>query len=267
MHIDHPAVDLRVLRYRSVAAGSTYSMVLGMGLFGIMFAIPIFVQNYLHFSAFQSGLLLLPGALASAGTMMILGRVVSRFDSRILVATGALVTVGVGLVLMRLNPNSGTSSLFWPMLVRGIGTVLMFLPLSLATLGGVPKKDVPSAAGFYNLTRQLGSSVGVAVLTTLLVRQQTVHRAVLVEKITLFRPESLSRLAAMTAGFGRHSGDAVAGHSQALRALDGIVNAQAGVLAFDDIFRYVALLFTVSLPLILLLGKGPTKQPLSADVH
>ncbi len=267
MNIDLPAVDLRVLRYRSVAAGSTYSMVLGMGLFGIMFAIPIFVQNYLHFSAFQSGLLLLPGALASAGTMMILGRVVSRFDARFLVATGALVTVGVGLVLMRLNPDSGTSSLFWPMIVRGIGTVLMFLPLSLATLGGVPKKDVPSAAGFYNLTRQLGSSVGVAVLTTLLVRQQTVHRAVLVEKITLFRPESLSRLAAMTAGFGRHSGDAVAGHSQALRALDSIVNAQAGVLAFDDIFRYVALLFTVSLPLILLLGKGPTKQPLPADVH
>ena len=265
--IDHPAVDLRVLRHRSVAAGSTYSIVLGMGLFGIMFAIPIFVQNYLHFSAFQSGLLLLPGALAAAGTMMILGRFVSRFDPRFLVATGALVTVGVGLVLMRLNPDSGTSSLFWPLLVRGIGTVLMFLPLSLATLGGVPKRDVPSAAGFYNLTRQLGSSIGVAVLTTLLVRQQTVHRAVLVEKITLFRPESLSRLTAMTAGFGRHSGDAVAGHSQALRALDSIVNAQAGVLAFDDIFRYVAILFTVSLPLILLLGKGPTKQPLSAEVH
>jgi len=265
--VDHPAVDLRVLRYRSVAAGSTYSMVLGMGLFGIMFAVPIFVQNYLHFSAFQSGLLLLPGALAAAGTMIILGRFVGRFDPRILVAMGALVTVGVGLVLMRLNPDSGTSSLFWPLLVRGIGTVLMFLPLSLATLGGVPKRDVSSAAGFYNLTRQLGSSVGVAVLTTLLARQQAVHRAVLVEKITLFRPESLSRLAAMTAGFGGHSGDTVAGHAQALRALDGIVNAQAGVLAFDDIFLYVALLFTVSLPLILLLGKGSNKQTISADVH
>jgi len=255
------------LRYRSVAAGSTYSMVLGMGLFGIMFAVPIFVQNYLHFSAFQSGLLLLSGALAAAGTMIILGRFVGRFDPRILVAMGALVTVGVGLVLMRLNPDSGTSSLFWPLLVRGIGTVLMFLPLSLATLGGVPKRDVSSAAGFYNLTRQLGSSVGVAVLTTLLARQQAVHRAVLVEKITLFRPESLSRLAAMTAGFGGHSGDTVAGHAQALRALDGIVNAQAGVLAFDDIFLYVALLFTVSLPLILLLGKGSNKQTISADIH
>lgn len=265
--IDYPAVDLRVLRHRSVAAGSTYSMVLGMGIYGIMFAVPVFVQNYLHFTAMQSGLIQLPGAMAAAVTMVIMGKVVSRVDPRILVGIGALLTVAVGLTLMRLNPDTGTASLFWPLLTRNIGSVMMFLPLSLATLGGIPKKDVPSAAGFYNLTRQLGSSIGIAILTTLLARQQAVHRAVIVEKITLFRPESLTRLRVMAAGFGRHSGDPVAGQHQALRALDGIVNAQSGLLAFADIFFYVAIIFAVSLPLLLLLGKGNKKDPDLAGAH
>jgi len=258
----HPAVDLRVLRYRSVVAGSAYSMILGMGIYGIMFAVPVFVQNYLHFNATQSGILQMPGALASAVMMLVLGRFFSgRVDARVLVATGALVTVATCLLLREMNPDTGTQSLFWPLILRGAGSVLMFLPLALATLGGIPKRDVAAASGFFNLTRQLGSSVGIAVLTTLLARQESVHRAALVEKVTLFQYKTLSRIDVMTSVFGAHGGDPVASKHRALITLDRIIDSQSALLAFGDMFFYVAIIFFVSLPLVLLLGAGKKQDP------
>lgn len=265
----HPAVDLHVLRYRSVVAGSAYSMVLGMGIYGIMFAVPVFVQEYLHFNATQSGILQMPGALASAVMMIILGRFFSgRVDARIMVAIGALATVATCKILSNLNPDTGTTSLFWPLILRGLSSVLMFLPLTLATLGGIPKKDVAAASGFFNLTRQLGSSIGIAVLTTMLARQEAFHRAVLVEKATLFHTPTLARLNMMAAGFDSRVGDPVANQHRALTALDRIVDGQAGLLAFGDIFFYVAAIFFVSLPLVFLLGAGKKQDPaLLAETH
>ncbi|MEJ1973132.1 MAG: MFS transporter [Lacunisphaera sp.] len=137
--IDYPAVDLRVLRHRSLAAGSAYSLVLGMGLYGVMFAVPIFVQDYLHFTATQSGMLLMPGALAAAVMMIIMGKVSGKADPRILIACGALTTVATAVLLASINPDTGTDSLFLPLVLRGLGSVMMFVPLSLATLGSLPK--------------------------------------------------------------------------------------------------------------------------------
>ena len=130
-----PAVDLRVLHHKSLAAGSLYSGILGMGLYGTLFAVPLFAQGILGFSATQTGWLLAPGALASAITMMLLGKISTKIDARILIAVGA---VGLSIVmfdLAKITPQTGSDNLFWPLLWRGAMTVLMFLPLSLATLG------------------------------------------------------------------------------------------------------------------------------------
>ncbi len=264
--INYPAVDLRVLRYRSLAAGSIYSLVLGMGIYGVIFAIPVFVQDYLHFSAMQSGFLQIPGAIAAGVTMVIMGKVSGRFDARALVGMGALVTVGTAMMLSTINPNTGVHSLFWPLIWRSVGSVMMFLPLSLATLGSLPKDKIASGAGFYNLTRQLGSSIGIAVITTLLVHREAAHRAVLVERINLFQPAAMSRRDVFTAAFVRHSSDAVMTHHQAFRALDGIVNAQAALKSYADIFRYVGIIFLLTLPLLLFLDKGKNKAA-AAEAH
>lgn len=267
LSVEHPAVDLRVLRHRSVAAGSLYSMVMGMGIYGIIFAIPVFVQNDLHFTATQSGLLQMPGALAAAGMMIVVGKFSNRFDPRLLIATGALVTVYCAVLFMRMNPDTGVHSLFWPLIYRSIGSVLMFVPLSLATLGGLPKSEIPAGSGFYNLTRQLGSSVGIALITTFVARQEAVHRAVLVEKLTLFEPQTMARLQAWMAGLARHSADHEGIRRQALHLLDRVVNGQATLLAFSDVFFCVAAAFLLSLPLLLLLGKGSPKDADLSSVH
>lgn len=268
LSIDFPAVDLRVLKHRSLAAGSLYSLVLGMGLYGVIFAVPIFVQNNLHFTAMQSGELQMPGALASAITMIIVGRrLAGKFDARILVSCGALTMAGAALLLSHINPNTGTQTLFWPLIIRGIGTVFMFLPLSLATLGSLPKHQVAAGSGFYNLTRQLGSSIGIAVITTLLAQREAVHRAVLTEKVTEFQPAVQARLDLLQAGFAQSTSDPVAAHQQALSVLDRLIDGQSALLSFADVFWYVAAAFVCSLPLLLLLNKGTNRSVAAAAAH
>lgn len=262
---DAPAVNLRVLKHRSLAAGSLYSLVLGMGLYGVVFAVPIFAQNNLHFTAMQSGMLQMPGAFASAVTMIIVGRkLVTRFDARLLVAFGALSMTTAALMLAQINPDTGTETLFWPLIIRGIGTVFMFLPLSLAALGSLPRSDVAAGSGFYNLTRQLGSSIGIAAITTMLAQREAVHRSILVEKVTDFQPATQARMELLQSGFVQAGGDVTHAHAQALSVIDRIINGQAALLSFGDVFFYVAAAFVASLPLILLLSKGRNAQAAAA---
>jgi len=258
LSIDYPAVDLRVLRFRSLAAGSLYSLILGMGLYGVIFAIPVFVQDYLHFTAMQSGILQIPSAVASAFAMILMGKVSGRVDARLLIAAGALITVSAALELAGIDPSTNAGSLFLPLFLRGLGSVCMFLPLSLATLGNLPQDKIASGSGFYNLTRQLGSSIGIAAITTLLAHREAVHRSTLIEHVSAAQAPTAVRLGYLEGAFARHGADAPGIHRQAAMVLDRIVDAQAMLLSFADVFRYVAAAFIVSLPLLLLLGRGRT---------
>lgn len=266
---DNPVVDLRVLRHRSLWAGCIASSVLGMGLYGAMFAVPIFAQNVMHYTSQQTGMLMLPGALASACAMPVMARLLKTFEPRILVAGGSVLVICSLWMLSRMNPQTGEDSLFWPLLVRGFGTVMMFLPMSMATFGAVPVKDVSKATGLYNLTRQMGGSIGIAVLTTVLSSRTAFHRAVLVEKLGSSDAATAERLQVMTHGFMAKGVDAASAHGQALTVLDGSVNMQASIMSFADSFWLVAMVFLVTMPLILLLGKvKPGSKPgAAADAH
>ncbi len=262
-----PAVDLRVLRHQSLAAGSLYSAVLGMGLYGALFAVPIFAQNILHFTAMQTGMLLLPGALASAVMMPFVGRLTRWLDPRLIIALGALLITASMFTLGDINADTGTDALFWPLIWRGAGTVMMFLPLSLATLGPLPKQDISSASGFYNLTRQLGGSIGIAILTTLLSQREAFHRAVLTEKVSLFNSATTDRINQLTGAFQLKGIDLTNAHDQSLKVIDNLMNTQAAILSFEGIFRVVGVAFLCSLPLLLFLGKGDAVREAPPTMH
>jgi DHA2 family multidrug resistance protein len=256
----HPAVDLRVLRHRSMIGGTLYSAVLGIGLYGIMFAVPIFVQDYLHYTALQSGMLLVPGAIVSAVTMMLFGKIGNKVSPKILITIGALLTSLTGFSLMNMNPDTGAGQLFWPLVFRGAGSVMIYMPLSIATLGPLPKKDIAAGSGLYSLTRQLGSSIGIALITTILVRREAQHRAVLVERISDFRPAFTERLHTLTGFFSSHGADPVSAHDQAMKVIDRVVTGQATILSYGELFLGVAALFIFTLPIILLLGGRANKE-------
>ena len=189
-----PAVDLRVLRHRSLAAGSAFSFLLGAGLYGTVLMVPIFAQSVLQFTATQTGLLMLPGALASAVGMALLGKNAHRLDPRWLIALGAALMVATMMQLSTIGPDTGEHSLYWPLIQRGCTTVMMFLPLTLVSLGSLPKSEVGSGSGFFSLSRQLGGSFGVAGFTLVLDHQQAVHHAQLVQQISSNNPLIQQRL-------------------------------------------------------------------------
>ena len=256
---DHPVVDLRVLRHRSLWAGSILSITVGMCLYGTLFAVPIFAQTMLHYTAQQTGMLLLPQAIASAFMMPIAGKLVDRFDARVLLTIGSLILFGALMGLTTLSPLTSDTDLEVPLVIRSFGTVLMFLPLNMATLGDIPKKEISAASGFFSLTRQLGGSIGVALLATLLENRQAFHRVVLVEKLPAWDPKTLTRVGMYTSAMVAKGYDTVAAHARALKLLDGTVSVQAAVMSFADTFWATGALIILTLPLVLLLGKGSGK--------
>ncbi|HEY8965129.1 MAG TPA: DHA2 family efflux MFS transporter permease subunit, partial [Candidatus Methylacidiphilales bacterium] len=260
----HPAVDLHVLKHRTLAAGSIYSIVLGIGLYGAMFAVPLFTQHSLNFTATKTGLLLIPGALASAVAMIAVNVLMKRFDPRLLIAFGAVVTVASMIQLVGINPGTGAGDLFWPLILRGFGSAMIFMPLSIATLGSLPKPDVAAGAGFFSLTRQLGSSVGIAIITTLVQKETATHRAQIVPYIDPYNPAYADRLASATASFQAAGSDPETAQKQALALIDTAVNGQSTLLAYVDIFWFMVILFGLTIPLLLAFKKSDPKTAAAA---
>ncbi|HEY0255918.1 MAG TPA: DHA2 family efflux MFS transporter permease subunit, partial [Candidatus Methylacidiphilales bacterium] len=257
LRVSHPAVNLRVLHHRSLAVGSIISVALGMGLYGTIFVIPVYVQNVLQFTATETGVMLIPGALASAPASFALAPMGKILSPRMLIASGCVMTIGVMIAFMGINPDMGYDQFYWPLLWRGFGSVVMFIPLSIATLGALPKKDMDSGSGFFGLTRQLGGSIGIAAITTLVAKQQFVHRAQIVSNVTDLNPAFGERLAGGTAYFSSMSGDPIAVHDRALALIDRSVDLQATLLSYRDVFYFVAFIFLLMLPLIFLLNNPP----------
>jgi DHA2 family multidrug resistance protein len=261
--VEEPVVDLRVLRYRSLWAGSILSVVVGIALYGTVFSIPLFAQTVLGFTSQQTGMLLLPGALASAVAMPLAGRILKVVEARIALIGGAILLVLALYGMSDLSPQTGEGDLFWPLIVRSFGTVLMFLPLTLASLGSIPKEDIAKATGFFSLTRQLGGSIGVALLTTLLARRETFHRSVLIEKISANSALALDRLASFRGLFMSKGFTFDDAQAKAMALLDRTVEVQSLVMSFGDTFIATVVLIVVCLPLVALLGKGKGAAPVS----
>jgi DHA2 family multidrug resistance protein len=262
----NPAVDLRVLKHRSLAAGSLFSIVLGMALYGALFAVPIFAQNVLGYTALQTGLLLLPGSLMSGFAMPLAGALSKKFDARVLIIAGAIGLIISMFSLSKLSPITGVDNLFWPLLLRGGATVFMFLPLTLATIGPLPKKDISAASGIFNLTRQLGGSIGVAILTTILSNRTVYHRSIVGEHVGMWSVDTVSRIRAYTNLFVGKGYDITTAGQMAIASLDAAVRKQAQIISYGETFWIVSAILVLSLPLLFFLGSGRGVK-VSADAH
>jgi len=200
-------------------------------------------------------MLLLPAAVAAAFAMPVAAKLLQRIDPRFLLLLGGAALLVAMKLFSTLSSETGGNDLLLPNVVRGVGTVLMFLPLQLAALAPIPKAEVAAASGFFNLTRQLGGSIGVALLTTMLDKRTTYHRAMLAENLTAGDLHTLERLGALARGLLQQGLDAETARRAALALLDRTLNLQAAVMSFSDTFLATAALLLASLPLVFLLGK------------
>ena len=257
--VKEPILDLRVLKDRSLAGGAGFGIVLGVALYGSIFAVPIYTQQLLGWDAETSGWALFPGAVGSAVAMVFLARLGSKIkDLRWVAALGATLLCVSMVLHSHFTTESGRGDMLWPIALRGFATGCMFIPLATYAVGGLRGRNLAHGSALFNLARQLGGSVGIAILANLLTHQAALHRADLVSDLVTGDPTTEARLSAITRGLVAKGADTFSATKEAMGILNGLVQRQATMLAFRDIFLIVAALIAVSIPLIVLLRKPAT---------
>jgi MFS transporter, DHA2 family, multidrug resistance protein len=257
--IDEPVINLRVLSNRQLAAGVGMGAFLGVALYGSVFVLPVFLQSLHGFTANQTGMVILPGAIASAVTMAVVGRNAQRLDARVTVPIGALLFFFSMYKLSLLTYDAGKEDLFWPLVSRGVGLGLIFVPLTGATMAELKPNQLAQGTGMFNLTRQLGGSLGIAISATLLGRFTSQSRALLAEHVVSGDPVSVARIDAITHGLVARGMNALVAKQQALAIIDRQMQGQASVLAFSKLYLFSGIALLVSLPLLLLFRSGKSR--------
>jgi DHA2 family multidrug resistance protein len=244
---EKPLMNLRVLADRNFAVGCLLIFMFGATVYAITTILPLFYQTLLAYSAVASGLAVAPRGLGSFAGALIAGRLTDKMDSRFLIAFGLAVLVGANFWTGSLTLQISPTSLFWPIVITGVAFPFVFIPISGLALGTLPPVQIGNASGIFNLMRNLGGSIGIAMSTTLIQRHLQTHRNDMVHWVTTGRPEIRQFLSRITAFMSTHYGQANA-MARARVFLNQIVNQQAQAWAYVDVLRYVAIVCAVCIP-------------------
>jgi DHA2 family multidrug resistance protein len=221
----NPLVNLSAFRFPTFTFGNLLMVVVGFGLYGTSLIMPLFFQTSMGLTAFDTGMALLPGAIATAVAMIVVARLMPIVDPRILASLGLLLFAVSCWQLSELNQYAGVGDIFWPRIMQGFAMGLIFVPVTTAMLSPVPKSELSSATGVSMLVRQLGASVGIAVLTSLLASETTTAWMAL-------------------AGGIRHT------YGASIGQINGLLVQSATVIAYSYLFRICALVFLAAIPFV-----------------
>ena len=261
---EHPVIDFRVLRHRAMWVGTVLGIVMGVGLYASVFTLPVFMQNNLRMTAEQTGIVLLPGALATAVSMWVAGKLTAKFDARLLIAIGAGTFALAMWQLSEITSESGSGNFVMPLILRGVGLGLMFVPLTTVTLADLPRGELPQATGLYNFFRQLGGSLGIAGVATIVSHDTVQAKAVLAAHVTSTDPGSLARVTMLAHGFAARGADAGTAMRRAYAVLDREILGQASVIAYSHSYIIAAGLVLALIPLLALVRQ--TKSQNAAEM-
>ena len=261
--VPNPVVQLRIFKERSYATGVLLMTIVGFVLYGSMVLLPIFLQQLLGYPAVRAGIAMFPRGLGSFVMMPLTGVLVSRFDPRKLLGIGVLGAAFSMWQLSGINLNAGYWEIFWPQFLQGVSLSLLFVPLTTVTMGAIARESMGYATSMFNLLRNLGGSVGIAFATTYLARQQQVHQSILAAHVDPLNPVAQNVIGSLAASMQAGGSDSTLAMRRAYGAIQGMVERQAMMLSFLDTFRFMAVVFVLVLPLLLLLRRARGKK---ADV-
>ncbi len=266
----NPIVDLRVLRNGHLRVGTVLSFILGFGLYGSTFIIPLYTQATLGWTATQSGMLMIPAALTTAFMMPIIGQLLQRgAPQQYLVALGMLLLFTYSFWGYKIiTPDTGKDAFFWMLIVRGIGMGMLFIPITTLSLSTLRGQQIGQGAAFTGMMRQLGGSFGVATITTFLARQNMDHRSDLVSKLDINNPNVQQRVTGMQHNFMTKGISSDHALQTAYKSLDYMVTKQAAVLSYRDAFLYLGVMFLVCIPFVLMVkGNKGKKMDMAEAMH
>jgi DHA2 family multidrug resistance protein len=265
---EHPVVDLRVLKHRSLALGTVFTFILGFGLYSSLFIFPVFAQGLLGFSATQTGLLLMPGGFATAFMMPVIARLLQiRTPPQFLNALGFLLFFLFSQIVGRASLASGQHQFFWPMILRGVALSCLFVPLTTIALSDLHGPEIAQGTGLTNMMRQVGGSFGVALVATYIQHRSWANRSLLISHLSLYEPTVRERMEGITQSLVHAGSTTVHAQEQSLRVLNGMVSQQTMLLTYLEAFRVVGYFCLFCIPLLILLKSKSKLGPIQTAMH
>ncbi|WP_316790277.1 DHA2 family efflux MFS transporter permease subunit [Pedobacter frigoris] len=264
---DHPIVNFKIMRHRSFSVGMFTSFVLGFGLYGSVFVFPIFCQNLLGFSPLQTGELLFPGGLFTIVMMPFIGIMLKKnIPAQFMATIGMFLFFVFCSMLSKSTLQSGTSDFFLPLIIRGIGMALLFVPLTTLAIQDLKGPEIGQGSGLNNMMRQLGGSFGIAALTTLIHVRQGFHRSNLLVNVNEYNPAFTERFNGFIHNFMAKGYNYLEAKTLAAKAIEGAVTKQSLLLTYSDAYWVAGLVLLCSIPL-LYLQKFKKNVEVPADLH
>jgi DHA2 family multidrug resistance protein len=251
----HPIVDLRLFKDRSYAVGVFLMTVLGFVLYGSLVLLPVMLQTLFGFSSYQAGQAMVPRGVGSLVMMPTVGLLTGLVDPRKLLITGLAIGGGTLIWLGQLDLNAGYWEIFWPQLLQGAGLALLFVPLTTVSMATIAQERMGYATSMFNLMRNIGGSVGIAITATILARQRQTVSAHLGENISLYDPTTQSLLTQITSGLIAAGTDAVTATQRAYVILNGMLFRQASMVSFVMLFRLLGVIFLLMIPLVFIMRR------------
>ena len=243
-----PIVELRAYGNANFAFGSAFAFIIGIGLYGAVYLIPLFLGRIRGYNSLQIGETMFITGLAMFLAAPVVGRLSRVVDLRLLLAFGMATTAFAMWMTSELTAQSAFGELWLPLSLRGIGTMFAMVPVNQLALGTLPPAMIKNASGLYNLMRNLGGAVGLAMINTLVIDRSAAHRLHLSEATNWARPGVGSSVDAIAGALSSRLGDS-ADHA-ALARVSGMITQQALILAYNDVLVVIAGLFALAVPLV-----------------
>jgi DHA2 family multidrug resistance protein len=266
----NPVVNLKTLGNGNLRIGTIMSFILGFGLYGSTFIIPLYTQSILGWTPTQAGWLFVPAALTTAVMMPVIGQLLQKgVRQQYLVALGLLAFFcfcfwGHNI----LTPDTGKDSFFWPLILRGAAMGMLFIPITTLSLSTLKGRQIGEGAAFTGMMRQLGGSFGIAVITTFMAKDLVIHQAQVGSHLSVNDPVVQNKILILQHGMMSKGMDPATATKAAYTFLQGAVTKQAAVLSYMDVFLYIGVLFLICIPFVLFVkGNRNKKVDIAEAMH
>lgn len=266
LSIDYPAVNIRLYRSYNLVMGSIMNFMLGLMLFGSVFIFPLFVQISLGWTATQTGLFMIPGALFAAFSMPMVGKMLNKgVNPKKIIISGIVMTFFFLMILAFSSPDSSESDFYFPFALRGMGLAFMMSPILTLAVSGLQGKDMAQAVGLANMIRQLGGSVGIALINVFLTNKNAEVRGSMITYISDSNTIARDRIAAFTQNYMGKGYSLEEAQVLANKAMEGMLFKQQALVSYDQGFFAVGALVLICIPVVLLIRYKKTNKAVVAD--
>ncbi|WP_017301784.1 MDR family MFS transporter [Nodosilinea nodulosa] len=254
-----PLLNLRLLGRRNFGLSVVITLALGLGLYGSTYILPLYLAQVQKYNALQIGQTIMWAGIPQLFIIPFVPKIMQRVDLRLLVAIG-LSLFGVSCLMnSHMSHDTGMEQLIPAQIVRALGQPLIITPLSSISTAGIEPKQIGSASAIFNMSRNLGGSVGIAILGTIQSQRERFHSNRLVDAVSLSNPITRDRIDQLTQFFTGQGADPVAAHHQAIAQIAKLVHREANVMSFNDCFLFMGYaLFAAALLVLLLKPAKPS---------